>query len=410
MRAKVILFISMLFCIFTANAQKQYIWKPKDFIPSKHPNVLNRDTVYVSFSDNRGIPSNSKIKCSSEELIDALKSRLILAYPNAVFIQNSNYNNDKDGFLNLKIGIQKYCATFSPGIWTGWTTFDVSMFFRFNGNDMGHTKSCSYYSSAENMLGYMTAKKCLNEAYVSAFEDMCGFINSETNTINAKINQIRSIQVGPTKTNLASTGGREQLVEPSILSKIVKSNSKQELSPKEIYKKYNNAVFLIYTSDGDQIAQGSGFVVSSDGIAVSNYHVFKGTYKGLEVIKLPNGETHKIKEVYGFSEKFDYIVFQLDGSSFDYIPVHIGDIEIGDEVYAIGSPRGLVNTISNGLISQRHNDFIYQISVPIDHGSSGGALINKCGEAIGITSGGIDSSTANLNFAYDIKAFFSTPY
>lgn len=188
------------------------------------------------------------------------------------------------------------------------------------------------------------------------------------------------------------------------------SNSSKEISPKEIFKKYNNAVLLIYSSNGEQMAQGSGFVVSKDGIAVSNYHVLKGTYKGLEVIKLPNGETHKITEVYGYSEKFDYIVFQLDGNKFDYIPIHLGEIEIGDEVYAIGSPRGLVNTLSNGLISQRHNDFIFQISAPIDHGSSGGVLINKFGEAIGITSGGIDGSAANLNFAYDIKAIFSRPF
>ena len=57
-------------------------------------------------------------------------------------------------------------------------------------------------------------------------------------------------------------------------------------------------------------------------------------------------------------------------------------------------------------ISQiRENNFI-QISCPIDHGSSGGALINKYGEVIGITTGGRDDSGANLNFAKDICVIF----
>ena len=119
---------------------------------------------------------------------------------------------------------------------------------------------------------------------------------------------------------------------------------------------------------------------------------------------------YKIKNVLGYSEKYDYMVFEIEGDSFDYIPVNTDGIEIGDEVYAIGSPLGFENTISNGLISQKHRDFLYQISVPIDHGSSGGALINKYGEAVGITTGGIDASNANLNFAIDIKVMFNERY
>ena len=48
--------------------------------------------------------------------------------------------------------------------------------------------------------------------------------------------------------------------------------------------------------------------------------------------------------------------------------------------------------------------------MPIDHGSSGGALLNKYGEAIGITTGGVEASQANLNFAVDLKAIFFTEF
>lgn len=196
----------------------------------------------------------------------------------------------------------------------------------------------------------------------------------------------------------------------TTLSKITLSNSSREMKAKDIFKKYKSAVFMIYTSDNVSISQGSGFFVSSDGIGISNYHVFKGTFKGQEVIKTSNGSTYKVQEVLAYSEQYDYIVFKVQGNGFNYIPVTKRGYEVGDEVYAIGSPRGLENTISNGLISQKRNDYIIQISVPIDHGSSGGALINSFGEVIGITSGGRDDSGASLNFARDIRAIFNTTY
>ena len=205
---------------------------------------------------------------------------------------------------------------------------------------------------------------------------------------------------------------REQAPSKAALSEIRTSNSTTKLSPKSIYKKYESAVFMIYTSDGDGMAQGSGFFVNSNGLAISNYHVFKGTYKGLEIIKTTNGKKYKVKEVLAFSERFDYILFRVDGQGiqFPYIPITLRGFEIGDEVVAIGSPLGMENTLSNGLVSQKWDNYKLQISVPIDHGSSGGALINEFGEVIGITSGGRDDSGANLNYAQDIRAIFSNNY
>lgn len=211
----------------------------------------------------------------------------------------------------------------------------------------------------------------------------------------------------PIKTPFIAT---ESYASPYILNQIPLSHSNLELRPKIIYKKYKSAVFMIYTKDGEGIAQGSGFFITSSGIAVSNYHVFKGSLKGEEIIKLPTGKTYKIKEVLAYSERYDYILFKVNGDYFNYIPVTKRGYEIGDEVYAIGSPKGLENTLSNGLISQEYKDYYIQISVPIDHGSSGGALINSYGEVIGITSGGRDDSGANLNFARDIRAIFTTKY
>ena len=76
---------------------------------------------------------------------------------------------------------------------------------------------------------------------------------------------------------------------------------------------------------------------------------------------------------------------------------------MGEKVYAIGRPQGFKNTFASGEISQIREDNELQISVPIDHGSSGGALINSRGEVIGITTSGVGDSKANLNFAKSIE-------
>lgn len=182
------------------------------------------------------------------------------------------------------------------------------------------------------------------------------------------------------------------------------SNSRK-YTGNEIFKKFNSAVFKIHTSNGDSGFQGSGFFITSNGIAVSNYHVFQGTYVGLEKIILSDGQVLSVEEVIAKSQENDFIIFKVDNTNkenFSYIPLSKHTAEVGDKVYAIGSPRGLDNTFSSGEVSQIREENIILISVPIDHGSSGGALINQYGEVIGITSGGIDESGANLNFAIDI--------
>ena len=201
------------------------------------------------------------------------------------------------------------------------------------------------------------------------------------------------------------------LEQKKIKSKqaISKSIQSHILEPTEIFKKYNSAVFMIYTTDGLGVFQGSGFFISENGVAVSNYHVFKGTAVGSEVIKLSDGRQCKISEVIAKSESEDYILFRIKGH-FVHIPVSHRKNNVGEKVYTIGSPRGLENTFSSGEISQIRDDNYIQISCPIDHGSSGGVLINAYGEAIGITTGGHDESGANLNSAKNIKVLNLSNY
>lgn len=185
---------------------------------------------------------------------------------------------------------------------------------------------------------------------------------------------------------------------------VKKSSSKTVLEGSEIFRRYNSAIFMVYTTDGSNVYQGSGFFIGENGLAVSNYHVFKGTGIGAEAIKMPNDDTaYKVAEIYQRSEEEDFILFRVDYENDNYLPIASKRPEIGQRVFAIGSPRGLENTFSSGEVSQWRGDNLMQISALIDHGSSGGALINEYGEVVGITSGTFaDGSQANLNYAWSI--------
>ena len=185
---------------------------------------------------------------------------------------------------------------------------------------------------------------------------------------------------------------------------VKKSSCKTVLEGSEIFRRYNSAIFMVYTTDGSNVYQGSGFFIGENGLAVSNYHVFKGTGIGAEAIKMPNDDTaYKIAEIYQRNEEEDFILFRVDYDNDNYLPIASKRPEIGQRVFAIGSPRGLENTFSSGEVSQWRGDNLMQISALIDHGSSGGALINEYGEVVGITSGTFaDGSQANLNYAWSI--------
>lgn len=179
---------------------------------------------------------------------------------------------------------------------------------------------------------------------------------------------------------------------------------KNKLNGAEIFAKYNTAVFMVFTSNGYNGYQGSGFFINSNGLAVSNYHVFQGTNIGAEQIKLANNDgIFNVSEIIHRDEDEDFILFRVNVSNTNFIPIAQYKPQVGEKVYAIGSPRGLENTFSSGEVSQWRDKNLMQISALIDHGSSGGALINEFGEVVGITSGSFaDGSQANLNYAWSI--------
>jgi len=170
-----------------------------------------------------------------------------------------------------------------------------------------------------------------------------------------------------------------------------------------LYKECKKAVFLIYTSGGQQTFQGSGFFINDRGVAVSNYHVFEDTQQGKERIYLDSDRAYKIERVLRKNEQYDYIVFRVNvPGSTPYLEIAGSSPAIGAEVFTIGNPKGLEQTLSTGIISgYRKENRLLQTTTEITHGSSGGPLMNMQGQVVGITTMGMGE--ANLNFAVNIN-------
>jgi serine protease Do len=134
---------------------------------------------------------------------------------------------------------------------------------------------------------------------------------------------------------------------------------------------------------------GSGFILSSDGFVMTNAHVVEGADEVL--VTLTDKREFKAK-IIGADKRSDVAVVKIEASGLP--TVKIGDInrlKVGEWVMAIGSPFGLENTVTAGIVSARQRDtgdylpFI-QTDVAINPGNSGGPLINMRGEVVGINS------------------------
>lgn len=176
-----------------------------------------------------------------------------------------------------------------------------------------------------------------------------------------------------------------------------RNNDRKVLTPKELYKKCSPAVFTIKLPK----KQGSGFFIKSDGLAVTNNHVLS---QGNAQIKMENGVCYDVQQILYTNPTDDVTIFRVNvKDKVPYLHLSHRKLEITDRVYAIGSPRGLENSFSMGRVSQFRPINLIQIDITMDKGSSGGALLNKYGEVVGITTGMAPKTNADLNYAKKIE-------
>jgi S1-C subfamily serine protease len=192
----------------------------------------------------------------------------------------------------------------------------------------------------------------------------------------------------------------------------VPSSAKAQAAPQpfdsaQITKKVSPGVVLIKgtTSSGEVL--GTGFIISSDGKIATNLHVVEGLKNG--GVQLASGEKFDSFTVLAFDSRKDIAIIKIPG--FDLPTVALGNsnnIEVGEQVLAVGSPLGLQGTVTTGVISSLRDDpagggfKVLQTDASVNPGNSGGPLINRHAEVIGIVTFKIRGGE-NLNFAIPIN-------
>jgi serine protease Do len=158
---------------------------------------------------------------------------------------------------------------------------------------------------------------------------------------------------------------------------------------------------------------GSGVVMTSDGYILTNNHVVDGADK--IHVDLADGRTLEGK-VIGTDKPSDLALIKVNGTSLPTAPLGNSDsAQVGDVVLAIGNPLGVGQTVTMGIVSAKgrstgsgggdrsYQDFL-QTDAPINHGNSGGALVNTKGEVVGINAEMLSPVDANIGIGFAIPS------
>lgn len=164
----------------------------------------------------------------------------------------------------------------------------------------------------------------------------------------------------------------------------------------------------IFSDEGDPV--GSGVIVTSDGLIVTNKHVIEDD-GGIYQIVLQNGKKFKVNEIIKDKSK-DLALIKIEAN--DLKPVTLGDsknIKLGQKAIAVGNSIGLSNTVSVGIVSGLSREVevegevtknLIQTDAAINPGNSGGALLNSLGELVGINTAR-SSEAENIGFAIPVN-------
>ena len=183
------------------------------------------------------------------------------------------------------------------------------------------------------------------------------------------------------------------------------ASTTESLSVSEIYEQAYKSVVEITTTlsqpsptGGEQQAsgQGSGFVFDAEGHVVTNHHVVDGAQS--VSVRFWDGSTYDATVV-GSDPSTDLAVIKVDAPADVLIPLALGDsdsLSVGESVVALGSPFGLEGTLTSGIVSALNremtspNNFTISNSIQTDaainHGNSGGPLLNAAGEVVGVNT------------------------
>lgn len=178
------------------------------------------------------------------------------------------------------------------------------------------------------------------------------------------------------------------------------------LSPEALYEYISPAVveLQVYDRNGTRFALGSGFFIDEEGTLVTNFHVIDAAWSAEAI--LSDGSRAEILAVKAYDAKLDLAILQADVAKSQRLVFAEQGVKTGETVYALGSSQGLTGSFSEGIVSTASREIdgvnCVQTTAPISSGNSGGPLVNRYGEAVGVNSMTLELGQ-NLNFAIDIR-------
>jgi serine protease Do len=158
-------------------------------------------------------------------------------------------------------------------------------------------------------------------------------------------------------------------------------------------------------AEPQQRGLGSGFVLSADGYVMTNAHVVEGAD---EVIVTLTDKRELKARIIGADKRSDVALVKIEATGLPYVRIgDVGKLKVGEWVLAIGSPFGLDNTVTAGIVSAKSRDTgdlvpLIQTDVAINPGNSGGPLINMRGEVVGINSQIYSRSGGYMGISFSI--------
>jgi putative serine protease PepD len=188
-----------------------------------------------------------------------------------------------------------------------------------------------------------------------------------------------------------------------------------DLNARQVYDASKNAVTFIVADTPEGQATGSGFVVSKDGLIVTNDHVVEGASQ--VQVKIGTSDKAQDATVVGADPSRDLALLKVDASNLPTLS--LGDsssVSVGDPTYAIGNPFGLDHTLTTGIVSALQRNLqapdgakisgAIQTDAALNPGNSGGPLINADGQVIGVnsqiqtgSSNGAEGGNVGIGFA-----------
>ena len=205
----------------------------------------------------------------------------------------------------------------------------------------------------------------------------------------------RNAVTGITKSG--TTAAAVTTTVPSTLGQFYATTTKTSAARdvSSLVKQIGEAVVQVRTPGG----LGSGFFINDDGYLITNFHVIEGeTEISVEVYQQKDGqldrETYKQVKIIAINKFHDLALLHIeDKNAPKFKPVTLGSsdaLNVGDGVFAIGSPLGLERTVTQGILStktrQLEGELYLQTSTQINPGNSGGPLFNLAGEVVGVTT------------------------